>query len=708
MADNNKKRPHLFARLGQFVARWWGGIGCRVSFFIAIALLLVSFLMGLFFYREGTAIVDAEIRGRALYVARQLSSLTMDDIITENRHNIYKKLTPLFLPEDEVHAGSDLLYVMIYRSDGTLILGTSATVAFFNSDSYFYTLPTGKTMMIDDVALSPEMKKTTVPVFLFNRAGVYDLTVPVMEGQERSGFVRVGLSSQRYAEKFTGLARKASVALIGILLVGLVFSQIITVGITKPIRRLSDAVDLLGQQNWETPFPVTGKDELSKLGHAFNQMALTLKQREASLSSWNRDLFILHTAGLDLMESLELETLVAKIAARADDLVRADTTAVSVLNNKDFRLRYLGVHGSKKQALMDLEIPLEAGGIYNWLACYGTPLLIPDAQSDFRFDGERMKALGIKTLMMAPLWSSNTLTGMLTVVNKKGGARFDKHDLRLFTVFGNLAAAALQNASLYTDLSGKMLELKGAQQQLVHSSKMAAIGELAANVAHEINNPLTSVLGYTTYLLKTANLDEAPRRMLGMMEQETLRVRKIIRNLLDFSRQKPSRMQPADLRMPIKETIALVQGMAESSSISVVEEYPATQVTVNMDHDEMKQVFINIAYNALQAMPSGGEFRVRISTALEHQVTVEFGDTGVGIAPENLNKIFEPFFSTKETGDGTGLGLSISYRIIQNHSGTIDAASQVGQGTVFRVTLPLYETSAGMTQADGREEGKTA
>lgn len=708
MADNNKIRSHFLARMHQFAARWWGGVGCRVSFFIAVALLLVSFLVGLFFYREGTAMLDAEIRGRALSVARELSSLTIDDIITENRHDIYKKLTPLFVPEDEAHTGSDLLYIMIYRHDGTLIIGSSATAAFFNSDSYFYTLPTGNKMMIDDVSLSPEMRRATAPVFLFKQAGVYDLTVPIMAGQDRAGFVRVGVSSQRYAEKFTGLLKKASIALIGILLVGMAFSQIITIGITKPIRTLSDAADMLSQQNWETPLPVKGNDEISKLGHAFNQMALTLKQREASLSSWNRDLFILHTAGLDLMESLELDTLVTKIAARADDLVRADTTAVSVLNNKSFTLQYLGVHGSKKQLLMEQELPLETGGIYNWLACYGTPLLIPDAQSDFRLDGDRMKTLGVKTLMMVPLWSSNTLTGLLTVVNKKGGASFDKHDLRLFTVFGNLAGAALQNASLYTDLKEKMLELKSAQQQLVHSSKMAAIGELAANVAHEINNPLTSVLGYTTYLLKTVDLAESSRRMLGMMERETLRVRKIIRNLLDFSRQKPSWMQPADLLMPIKETIALVQGMAESSSVRVVEEYPAAPVMVNMDHDEIKQVFINIAYNALQAMPSGGEFRVRLTMRRDYQVVVEFGDTGVGIAPGNLDKIFEPFFSTKENGNGTGLGLSISYRIIQNHGGTIEAASTAGHGTVFRVTLPLYQKTPSLIQPDSRKEETTA
>jgi signal transduction histidine kinase len=360
------------------------------------------------------------------------------------------------------------------------------------------------------------------------------------------------------------------------------------------------------------------------------------------------------------------------------------------MNSSERVLKYLGIFGGKELALKSLDLPLESGGIYNWLACYGTPLLIPDAQNDFRLDGALMRTLGIRSIMTIPLWSSNTMTGLLTAVNKKGGASFDKQDLRLFTVFSNLAGAALQNASLYTDLIGKMNELRSAQEQLVHSTKMAAIGELAANVAHEVNNPLTSVLGYTTHLLKTLDLPESPKRILSMMEQETLRVRKIIRNLLDFSRQKASWMQPADIQVPLRETSAFVRGAAQVSAVTIEEDYEAGPIIVNMDTNEMKQVFINIINNAVQAMPDGGGLRIRATTT-NGEAVIRFSDTGVGISPENIQKIFEPFFSTKESGDGTGLGLSISYRIVQNHGGRIEVQSQPGQGTIFTVFLPLQE-----------------
>jgi signal transduction histidine kinase len=124
-----------------------------------------------------------------------------------------------------------------------------------------------------------------------------------------------------------------------------------------------------------------------------------------------------------------------------------------------------------------------------------------------------MAELGIRGMMVVPIWSSNMLRGMLTAINKKGGVTFDKHDLRLFTVFSSLAGAALQNASLYTDLKQSLEVLKNTQEQLVHSSKMAAIGELSANIAHEINNPLTSVLRYTSHLIRPLHCRESRRTL---------------------------------------------------------------------------------------------------------------------------------------------------------------------------------------------------
>ncbi len=689
MADGKKIFSAALEFFRRIFARWWGGVGCRVSFFMAAALVLVAVLVGAFFLWQGNKALDAEIRVRALYVAMDLSALTVDDVITGNRLEISRKLTPLFAAHDDASPGSDLLYIVVYDHSGEILNANSPSEVFFSNRAHFYTMLADSQSELSDVALSRDLLQIQQPLFTKKKSEIYDLLYPVLAGHERVGFIRVGISGQRHAEKFSHISKQALVVLFGILLLGVVFSQVIAVGITRPILRLSDAAERLSKQNWDSPVPIKGNDEISRLGHAFNQMALTLQQRELSLSRGNKDLFILHTAGLDLMESLDLEALIVKIAARAEDLVRAETTALVVVDKTDCALKYIGKRGSKSSLLGGLSLPLEAGGIYNWIASYGTPLLISEAQADFRLDGALMKTLGIKSLMTIPLWSSNSMIGMLTAVNKKGGGAFDKQDLRLFTVFSSLTGAALQNASLYTDLKEKMNELQSAQEQLVHSTKMAAIGELAANVAHEVNNPLTSVLGYTTHLLKTPEMPELSKRILSMMEQETLRVRKIIRNLLDFARQKASWFHPSDLLFPLRETIAFVHGAAESSSVKIYETYDGSPVVVNMDANEIKQVFINIINNAMQAMPKGGELRIRLAVVDDQEAVVEFVDTGVGITEENIRKIFEPFFSTKETGEGTGLGLSISYRIIQNHGGRIEVESKPGRGTAFKVFLPL-------------------
>jgi signal transduction histidine kinase len=667
---------------------WWGGIGFRVAFLMSLVIVLSSLFIGIFLLWEGRRLQEIEVRSRAFTIGQYVASLVQQDIISGNHDQLSRKLTAPFRAPDGLSRERDLRYLLFYDRDGRLVTGSVPRETGMLQGAGHAPLP--ETL---DASILTEAE----PRFQLLGQEVYDLVLPVLAEDAPGapiGYLKIGMSRRGFHQQFGNAMTKMAVAAVVLLLLGLAFSQVIAAGIIKPIARLSAAVDELSTQNWKEPIPVTGRDELARLATAFNQLALTLKQRETSLSRGNRDLFILHTAGLDLMESLDHPVLLRKIAARAEELIKADTTTVAVIDRHTKVLSYLGAEGRRARALKEQGLPLEAGGIYNWLVSYGTPLLIQDAQNDFRLDGGLMASLGVKSLMTVPLWSSNTMIAILTVVNKKDDGAFDNQDLRLFTVFSNLAGAALQNAFLYADLKNKMDELNSTQQQLVHSTKLAAIGELATNLAHEINNPLTSVLGYTSHLLKTLDVPETARRQLRLMEQETLRVRKIIRNLLDFSRQRTPWMQPGDLIQPIRETVALLQGMAERVSVRITEEYPPTPVLVNMDHDEIKQVFINIMSNALHAMPEGGDLRIRVARGHDADALIEIEDTGHGISEEHLSKIFEPFFSTKGSGQGTGLGLSISYRIIQNHGGKIEVKSEVGRGALFRIALPVLEQDA--------------
>lgn len=672
--------------------QWFGSIGCRVSFFMAAALIIVTGLVGVAFYLQERSARAELLRLRGDRIAADLARGIGQAAGPGARHAIARMVRSLYdsHEKDDEGASSDLEYVIVYTRDGELIAAGDDERLVVESAAFREA--GGRTAKAFPGVIGPDTRTRAAggADVITARPDLYDVVVPVPAEGAEGGFVRVGVSGSASLVLHPTLAGRMAVVLAAIVVIAVLTGQIITLNLTRRIHRLTEATARLGIDGLQAPLPVSGNDEISRLSRNFNDMAGILKQRESSLSTWNRDLFVLHTAGLELMESLDLGSLPAKILTRAEDLVHGETLALTAIDPATRLLRYTEVIGRRAQELKARELPLEAGGIFNWLASYGTPVLIADAQTDFRLDRGEAERQDIHCVMTVPLWTSNRLSALLTAVNKKDGGSFDRHDLRLFTVYASLAGAALQNASLFTELKRSMDELKDAQEQLVHSSKMAAIGELAANVAHEINNPLTGVLGYTSHLIRTASLPEESRRIIGMMEQETLRVRKIIRNLLDFSRHRPAAMRPGDLAAPVRESVALVQGVAEASAVRVFAEYPADPVTVVMDHNEMKQVFINILYNALQAMPEGGDLSVRLLPGPPSEAVVEIRDTGVGIAPEHRDRIFDPFFSTKESGAGTGLGLSISYRIVQNHGGRIDVASRVGHGTVFQVVLPLH------------------
>lgn len=231
------------------------------------------------------------------------------------------------------------------------------------------------------------------------------------------------------------------------------------------------------------------------------------------------------------------------------------------------------------------------------------------------------------------------------------------------------------------------------RRQLVQSAKLAAIGELATNIAYEVNNPLTGVLGYTGLLLKSDDVPEDKKEHLRTIERETLRAREILKNLLDFARRKPPRLISLDICSVVEDSVSLVRTQARLSGIEISIECEGLLPAVAVDPDEIKQVFVNIMNNAIFAMPGGGRLAIRCTRGKgdlgSDVVKISFEDTGIGIPDAYLDKIFDPFFTTRVDGSGTGLGLSISFMIVRNHGGMIEVESSVGKGSVFTVVLPI-------------------
>jgi len=237
-------------------------------------------------------------------------------------------------------------------------------------------------------------------------------------------------------------------------------------------------------------------------------------------------------------------------------------------------------------------------------------------------------------------------------------------------------------------------ELRAAQSQLLHSEKLAAVGALAATVAHEINNPLTGVYTYIRLMeRKITQGKHAPedvakyREYLDTMRREVERTTAIVQNLLDFTRPKEPARKPMSLLMILEESLSLVRNKLSLNNIEVVNRVPPLP-DIMADPAHIKQVFINILINACEAMENGGILTIDgLCDEAGNTVTMEVRDTGVGIKTENLARIFDPFFSTKEKG--TGLGLSVVHGIVSRHNGKVAIESAPGSGTLIRITLPI-------------------
>jgi signal transduction histidine kinase len=221
---------------------------------------------------------------------------------------------------------------------------------------------------------------------------------------------------------------------------------------------------------------------------------------------------------------------------------------------------------------------------------------------------------------------------------------------------------------------------------------MAAIGEMAAAVAHELNNPLTTVTGFTELILESMSEDSPEYEDLSLVLKEAQRSRTVVRRLLDFSRQGEILHVESDINEIISNVLALVHHIAQTSNTEIRVEMWDDLPQISIDRNQIQQVILNLIHNGIQAMPKGGE--LLIHTLLDRRedgewVGVVIKDTGEGIRKENIDKIFEPFFTTKPSGEGTGLGLSVSYNIVTEHGGYIDVNSQVGKGAEFSVWFPV-------------------
>ena len=452
---------------------------------------------------------------------------------------------------------------------------------------------------------------------------------------------------------------------LGVIIFATSFAYYFSKGITKPVRELVEGTKAISEGNLDYVIRTYSHDEIGELENSFNKMAYNLKRTTISRDYFDNIIRNM-TDTLIVLDSQEKIKLVNKatldlLQYRKEELIGKPASILFAKGEP-----FLG-----KEKLIEL---IGRGNIRNFDTAYSTK------------SGEKIPVSFSASIMKNP---EGEIEEIICVAK----------DMReTYKLISELQASNIELTrnkdamlNMLEDLDDSHRKLKAMHSQLLQVEKMSAVGRLAAGVAHEINNPLSGVLGFAQVLLKEIPKRNTWREDVIKIEEGAKRCKKIVSNLLTFSRQKDFNLEPADIGKVINSTLSLCKNQILLEKVKIIKEYGENLPKLRVSIPQIEQVFLNLITNAIQAMSEGGELKISTRPGNgEDSVEISFVDTGKGIRKENLPKIFDPFFTTQEVGKGTGLGLSVSYEILKKHNGSIRAESEgEGRGACFTVVLPV-------------------
>ena len=366
----------------------------------------------------------------------------------------------------------------------------------------------------------------------------------------------------------------------------------------------------------------------------------------------------------------------------------------------------LGFGGSRRslvQRALGNEDFIVSAGITGHVFNTGESVLINDTSQNKLY--KELQGWDARSELCVALKDGGRILGIIDVESSQTNA-FTNNDLLAMESLAGVLATVVSSADQYQRLQETVHQLRAAQVELrarmvaqqdtetrlVQAAKLAAVGEMAAGIAHELNNPLTTVTGFTELVLDDIPEDAPHRADMEMVLREAHRARDVVRRLLDFARQGERVRAKSDMNEIVEDVLALTKHLIHTSGVHLNIWLGKDLPWVSVDANQMKQVFLNLIHNALQAMPAGGVLDVQTTLRKKDDrswVTVSIKDSGVGIDPQNKERVFEPFFTTRGNSGGTGLGLSVTYGIVTDHGGTIELESKPGAGSIFTVWLPI-------------------
>lgn len=382
---------------------------------------------------------------------------------------------------------------------------------------------------------------------------------------------------------------------------------------------------------------------------------------------------------------MDLQALLKTTLAALNSQINSEKSAVYYCQDgtdTPFKLAYSTTTETVQKSLGNIN----TSEIIKLLSNSNEALAIDDVSNNISNKDERMLLSIFHPGLIAPLVSRNGLIGLLIVGPKSKKASFSDEDKEFLSLLSNQISVAIENARLYDAEKKAIAELQSTQQQLVHTERLAALGEMSAKIAHEINNPLGIIKNYLMLIGKAQKDPSQSYQYLDIVGQEIDRITNIVRELLQFHRPQHVDYKQINVLNVLEEVLNFLNPQLEHAKIKLSRMFSPECPEVEASAENLKQVFINIILNAADVLPDGGKIDVN-ATSESGNLNIRFQDSGPGVSEEMLPRIFEPFFTTKEEGKGTGLGLSVCYGIIKKHNGTINFENTESGGCVV-IVLP--------------------
>jgi len=684
------------------------GLKMRFVLIISSLILFTSVILSGFLIKKQSELIQGELEKRGESLVKNLAYNSEYGVLVENKDLLLNLIKGLALQED-------VAYIIIQDRNGNILaqlesqkfppssLGQkkSVTSETFEKKGLFtkhYEEEKGGGFCNFSYPI-----QTTKVLRSKEEVGIiFDQQAGLGVKEEKIGVAHVGMSLASMRKEIASMKNIIVLLTALVVAIGILLTIFLVNIIVNPIQQLVLATDKVANGDLAQMVKVRRKDEIGKLASAFNRMTNSLKESRNEIEEYNRTL---ENKVKERTADLERTTrLLQAEYNRLDAIINSPNLGI-VIEDQGCNIKFMN------KSLIDAFGNQIGEKCYEKFkgrkekceVCPIDEILIKGKKIFNYFD--RDHAGNYYALSAAPFQDEKGEKYILETLRditeqKKLELQVKEHTQNL-----EKANAELENA---------LKNLKEAQAQLIQAEKMAGIGQLAAGVAHELNNPLGGILGYCQFALEkitkkplkelTGEDISTYSQYLKDIEQQSKRCKAIIQSLLKFSRASVKEdFEPIDINSILKETFTFVNHQMEKHKVKLEEVLSPSLPRISGNTSQLQQVFTNLILNAVQAMPDGGRLTVLDKLSEDKgSLEISFADTGEGISKENLSKIFEPFFTTKKVGQGTGLGLSVSYGIVKEHGGEIQVESTVGQGSTLTVILPLRKESEKTESKDKR------